>query len=111
MRSRILPSTVDLAERQAYQRGYYAGRQAQIRSVPSPAVYALPPQGSAYADMARTMQSMETFVRGLLNEYPHCMGQGRMDKWAAAAHAYIDFIACEEKPMKRVRLVRDGGES
>lgn len=48
-------------------------------------------------DLSRTVAAMDAMLSGLAKEYLTCLVQGRLDKWAAAGHAMIDLLACDEK--------------
>lgn len=96
-----------------YSEGYWAGRRynekAARQAPPAPPVRPthrwsddVPP--GPYADMERSLRSMDLFFQGLLADYPNSVGMGRMDKWAAAATAFIDLMASVDKPAKRANL-------
>lgn len=109
---------VKQAKASGYSQGYLAGRRraeqdgCRAKSLPpAPPAWrtddAIPP--GPYSDIQRSLRSMDMFFTGLIDEYPNAVGTGRMDKWAAAATAFIDLMASVDKPMKRAHLKVVGG--
>lgn len=63
--------------------------------------YEWPIKAAEYEAVIRSQGAMRTFFGAIVDEYPRAYGMNRLDKWAEAAKAYIDFMATAERAAAR----------